>query len=125
MLPAGDRTFRPKRHPTTACKPGDLILSVDAAQGAIGQRDGVGVVDGKGPDLVRRLKLSLIAAAVLPTLFFAAAAWIFAARHPQAMLSEWRGELATLAVIALLLGAGLMAVAWVALRRAKQAYARA
>jgi two-component system, NtrC family, sensor kinase len=84
-----------------------------------------GAQDDKSPDLVRRLKLSLIAAALLPTLFFAIAAWISAARNPDTTLSAWSRELAGLAGVAVLVAAVLMAIAWIALRRAKQAYALA
>ncbi len=81
--------------------------------------------DAPRPDLVRRLKLWLVAASVVPTLFFAGAAWFFAARHPEATAAEWRGELVALALVSLAIAAGLMGAAWVALRRAKQAFAHA
>jgi signal transduction histidine kinase len=96
-------------------------LSVDAVQAA---REASGGRAGTSPDLVRRLKLSLVAAALLPTLLFAAGTWIFAARHPEATLSAWSRELAVLAAASVLVAAALMALAWVSLRRAKQAFAR-
>jgi signal transduction histidine kinase/CheY-like chemotaxis protein len=102
-------------------------LSADAVQGAQdagGERTGV-AAGGTGPDLVRRLKVSLIASALLPTLVFSIGAWVFARGHPDAPLSAWSRELVTLAAVSLLVAAGLMAVAWIALRRAKQAFARA
>jgi signal transduction histidine kinase/ActR/RegA family two-component response regulator len=99
-------------------------LSRDAVQGA-GARHDTAAGDGDRPDLVRRLKISLIAAAIVPTLFFAGAAWIFAARHPEATPAASRGELATLALLTLAIAAGLMSVAWSALRRARQAFEHA
>jgi signal transduction histidine kinase len=81
--------------------------------------------DGNRPDLVRRLKVSLVSAALVPTLFFAGAAWVFAARHPEATVAEWRGPLAVLALLTLAIAAALIGVAWSALRRAKQAFAHA
>jgi len=102
-------------------------LSSDAVQGARApDHDAADAAAGDDrPDLVRRLKVSLAAAAVVPTLFFAGAAWIFAARHPEATAAEWRGELAALALITLAIAAGLVSLAWVALQRAKRAFAHA
>ena len=102
-------------------------MSSDAVQGARApDRDAAGAAAGDDrPDLVRRLKVSLVAAAVVPTLFFAVAAWIFAARHPEATAGEWRGELAALAGVALAIAAGLVVLAWVALQRAKRAFVHA
>ena len=102
-------------------------MSSDAVQGARApDHDAADAAAGDDrPDLVRRLKVSLAAAAVVPTLFFAGAAWIFAARHPEATAAEWRGELAALALITLAIAAGLVSLAWVALQRAKRAFAHA
>jgi two-component system, NtrC family, sensor kinase len=123
MLAAAAELFGGNGTKRQRAKPGDPILSGDAVQGAGRPLDAAG--DDQGPDLVRRLKASLVAAALVPTVFFAAAAWISASARPDVAVSAWARELAGLAVVTVVLAAALMGVAWIALRRAKQAFARA
>ncbi len=88
-------------------------------------RDGLsgGNASGRGESLLRRLKLSIAAAVLLPAVFFAAGAWISAANHPEVPLAVWSRELAMVAVFALIVALLSIAGTWAALKRTESALA--
>jgi len=94
--------------------------AVARAQGRNGPRSGeleAARAASRAADLVRWLKVSIVAAVLMPVGFLGLGTWLAVAKAPGATLGAWSRDLALLAALALLLGLALLFACWMALRR--------